>query len=97
MIFKVAKEAQQEERKLWSDHEEESTKKMAEAGAIVNEVPQQERVPGADKPVWAKYGAHHADLIRRLQDVSDRCTRSREAGRPLEARVGSFPIVSFGS
>jgi len=38
LILKVAKEAQQEERKLWYDREKESIKKMAEAGAVMNEV-----------------------------------------------------------
>ena len=46
LILKVAKEAQQEERKLWYDREKESLKKMAEAGAIVNDVADKKDVPG---------------------------------------------------
>ncbi|HET9415514.1 MAG TPA: TRAP transporter substrate-binding protein [Pseudolabrys sp.] len=69
LILKFAKEAQQEERKLWYDREKESLKKMAEAGAIVNEVADKKAFQAAVKPVWDKYGAQHADLIKRIQDV----------------------------
>jgi tripartite ATP-independent transporter DctP family solute receptor len=69
LILKVAKEAQQEERKLWYAREKESIKKMAEAGAIVNEVADKKPFQAAVKPVWDKYGAQHTDLIKRIQDV----------------------------
>ena len=69
LILKFAKEAQQEERKLWYDREKESLKKMAEAGAIVNEVADKKPFQTAVKPVWDKYGAQHGALIQRIQDV----------------------------
>jgi len=69
LILKVAKEAQQEERKLWYDREKESIKKMAEAGAIVNDVADKKEFQAAVKPVWDKYGAQHGALIQRIQDV----------------------------
>jgi tripartite ATP-independent transporter DctP family solute receptor len=69
LILKVAKEAQQEERKLWYDREKESLKKMADAGAVVNEVADKKPFQAAVKPVWDKYGAQYADLIQRIQDV----------------------------
>ena len=69
LILKVAREAQQEERKLWYDREKESLKKMAEAGAIVNDVPDKKPFQAAVKPVWDKYGAQHGALIQRIQDV----------------------------
>jgi tripartite ATP-independent transporter DctP family solute receptor len=69
LILKVAKEAQQEERKLWYDREKESLKKMADAGAVVNEVADKKPFQAAVKPVWDKYGAQYADLIKRIQDV----------------------------
>jgi tripartite ATP-independent transporter DctP family solute receptor len=69
LILKVAKEAQQEERKLWYDREKESLKKMVEAGAVVNDVGDKKAFQAAVKPVWDKYGAQHADLIKRIQDV----------------------------
>jgi tripartite ATP-independent transporter DctP family solute receptor len=69
LILKVAREAQQEERKLWYDREKESLKKMAEAGAIVNDVADKKEFQAAVKPVWDKYGAQHGALIQRIQDV----------------------------
>ena len=69
LILKVAKEAQQEERKLWYDREKESLKKMVEAGAVVNDVGDKKAFQAAVKPVWDKYGAQHTDLIKRIQDV----------------------------
>src|SRR6476646_654754 len=69
LIVKVAKEAQQEERKLWYDREKESIKKMAEAGAVMNEVADKKPFQAAVKPVWDKYGAQHTALIQRIQDV----------------------------
>jgi TRAP-type C4-dicarboxylate transport system substrate-binding protein len=67
--MKFAKEAQQEERKLWYDREKESLKKMIEAGAVVNEVGDKAAFQAAVKPVWDKYGAQHSALIKRIQDV----------------------------
>ena len=69
LILKVAKEAQQEERKLWYAREKESIKKMAEAGAVVNEVADKKPFQAAVKPVWDKYGGQHTALIQRIQDV----------------------------
>jgi len=69
LIMKFAKEAQQEERKLWYDREKVSLKKMIDAGAQVNEVKDKKAFQAAVKPVWDKYGAQHADLIKRIQDV----------------------------
>src|SRR4029453_3223161 len=69
LILKVAKEAQQEERKLWYDREKESLKKMADAGAVVNEVADKKPFQAAVKPVWDKYGGQQAALIQRIQDV----------------------------
>jgi tripartite ATP-independent transporter DctP family solute receptor len=69
LISKVAKEAQQEERRLWYDREKESLKKMIEAGAQVNDVKDKAAFQAAVKPVWDKYGGQYADLIKRIQDV----------------------------
>jgi tripartite ATP-independent transporter DctP family solute receptor len=69
LISKLAKEAQQEERKLWYDREKESLQKMVAAGAVVNEVKDKAPFQAAVKPVWDKYGAQHSALIKRIQDV----------------------------
>ena len=67
--MKLAKEAQQEQRKLWYEMEEKSIKQMKEAGVEINEVADRKPFQAAVKPVWDKYGAQHAALIQRIQDV----------------------------
>ena len=42
---------------------------MKEAGAEINEVADRKPFQAAVKPVWDKYGAQHAALIQRIQDV----------------------------
>ena len=69
LILKVAKEAQQEERKLWYDREKESLKKMVESGAIVNDVADKKPFQAAVKPVWDKYGPKYAEMVKRIQAV----------------------------
>ncbi len=69
LIMKLGKEAQQEQRKLWYEREQESLNKMKEAGAEVNEVVDRKPFQAAVKPVWDKYGAQQAALIQRIQDI----------------------------
>ena len=69
LVTKFAKEAQQEQRKLWYERENESLKKMQAEGAQVNDVADRKPFQAAVKPVWDKYGAQHAALIQRVQDV----------------------------
>ena len=69
LITKLSKEAQQEQRKLWYAREEESLKKMKEAGAVINEVADRKPFQDAVKPVWDKYGAQHKALIDRIEAV----------------------------
>jgi tripartite ATP-independent transporter DctP family solute receptor len=69
LIMKVAKEAQQEERGLWYAREKESIKQIKEAGAEIIEIKDKAPFQAAVKPVWDKYGAAHAALIKRIQDV----------------------------
>jgi tripartite ATP-independent transporter DctP family solute receptor len=69
LIMKVAKEAQQEERGLWYAREKEAIKDMKAAGAEIIEIKDKAPFQAAVKPVWDKYGAAHAALIKRIQDV----------------------------
>jgi tripartite ATP-independent transporter DctP family solute receptor len=69
LITKLAKEAQQEERKLWYDMEKKSIQQIKEAGVDIIEIPDKKPFQDAVKPVWDKYGAQHAALIKRIQDV----------------------------
>jgi tripartite ATP-independent transporter DctP family solute receptor len=69
LILKSAKEAQLDQRKLWYEMEEKSMKHMRESGAEINKVENLQPFQAAVKPVWDKYGAQHAALIKRIQDV----------------------------
>ena len=69
LLSKFSREAQQEQRKLWYEREEESLKKVKEAGAQINDVADRKPFQAAVKPVWDKYGGQHAALIQRIQDV----------------------------
>jgi tripartite ATP-independent transporter DctP family solute receptor len=69
LILRSAKEAQLDQRKLWYEMEEKSMKHMREAGAEINKVENLQPFQDAVKPVWDKYGAQHAALIKRIQDV----------------------------
>ncbi len=69
LLRKAAKEAQLEERKLWYAMEETSIKQMKEAGAEIIPIADKKPFQDAVKPVWDKYGAEHAALIKRIQEV----------------------------
>src|SRR6187397_2595168 len=69
LIAKSAKEAQQEQRKLWYDMEQQSLAKMKAAGVEINDVADKKEFAGAVHEVWAKYGAQHTALIQRIRDV----------------------------
>jgi tripartite ATP-independent transporter DctP family solute receptor len=69
LVMKLAKEAQQDQRKLWYAMEDKSTAQFKELGVEVNDVGDKKQFQAAVKPVWDKYGAQHTALIQRIQDV----------------------------
>jgi tripartite ATP-independent transporter DctP family solute receptor len=69
LITKLSKEAQQEQRKLWYEMEEKSIKQIQDAGVEIIKILDKKPFQDAAKPVWDKYGAQHAALIQRIQDV----------------------------
>ena len=69
LIARFAKEAQQDQRKLWYAMEEKSTKQIEAAGIEIIKIEDKAPFQAAVKPVWDKYGAQHADLIKRIQDL----------------------------
>jgi tripartite ATP-independent transporter DctP family solute receptor len=69
LIAKLAKEAQQDERKLWYEMEDKSIKQIQEAGVEIIKIDDKKPFQAAVKPVWDKYAAQHADLIKRIQDT----------------------------
>jgi TRAP-type C4-dicarboxylate transport system substrate-binding protein len=71
LLAKLGKEAQQEERKLWNEREARSMEQIRQAGIeVINFTPDQKKqFQSAVKPVWDKYGAKYADLVKRIQAV----------------------------
>jgi tripartite ATP-independent transporter DctP family solute receptor len=70
LIVKLAKETQHEQRKLWYEMEKKSVDAIKEAGAEIIPINDKKPFQDAVKPVWDKYGAQHAALIQRIQDVN---------------------------
>jgi tripartite ATP-independent transporter DctP family solute receptor len=69
VIMKLAREAQQEQRRLWYEMEQKSIAQMKEAGVDIIPIGDRKPFQDAVKPVWDKYGGQHAALIKRIQDT----------------------------
>jgi tripartite ATP-independent transporter DctP family solute receptor len=71
-LMKLSKECQAEQRKLWDERTEVSMKKIKDAGINVVTLSAAEKKKFQDsvKPVWDKYGAKYADLVKRIQAVN---------------------------
>ncbi len=70
LVKKVSKEAQFEQRKLWDEREAVSMKKVKDSGIEVITFKDKKPFQDAVKPVWDKYGAKYADLVKRIQAVN---------------------------
>lgn len=70
LLRKLGREAQMEERALWITKEKEALDKMK--AAKIAEVTGMDKAPfqAAVKPVWDKYGAKYASLIKQISAVS---------------------------
>jgi tripartite ATP-independent transporter DctP family solute receptor len=69
LIKKVSREAQLEQRQLWYKMEDESVAKMKAMGIEIVTFKDKKPFQDAVKPVWDKYGAKYADLVKRIQAV----------------------------
>jgi len=71
LLVKFAKEAQQEERKLWEAYERQAMDKAKAAGVQIIEVSGAEKKAFQDavKPVWDKYGPKYAATVKRIQET----------------------------
>jgi TRAP-type C4-dicarboxylate transport system substrate-binding protein len=71
LVVKFAKEAQQEERKLWDVYQQKAMDKAQAAGIVITQVSATDKKAFQDavKPVWDKYGPKYADMIKRIQAV----------------------------
>ena len=69
LVAKTGREAQLEQRGLWYKAEDESLAKMKAAGIEIVKFADKKAFQDAVKPVWDKYGAKYAALVKRIQDV----------------------------
>ncbi|HET7191155.1 MAG TPA: TRAP transporter substrate-binding protein [Pseudolabrys sp.] len=71
LLLKFAKEAQQEERKLWAAYEQQAMDKAKAAGIQIIQVSDADKKAFQDavKPVWDKYGAKYAATVKRIQET----------------------------
>jgi tripartite ATP-independent transporter DctP family solute receptor len=70
LIITLAREMQLDERQLWKKVEQDAMAKMKAAGIEIDAVSDKAPFQAAVKPVWDKYGAKYADLIKRIQAVN---------------------------
>ena len=69
LIIKFGREAQLEERALWTKYEQEALDKAKSAGIQVIEIADKTPFQDAVKPVWDKYGPKYAEMIKRIGAV----------------------------
>jgi TRAP-type C4-dicarboxylate transport system substrate-binding protein len=67
LIMKAAKEAQQEERKLWYEMEATAVQQLQAAGVEIIRIEDRKPFEAAAAPVREKYGKQHAELIKRIE------------------------------
>jgi tripartite ATP-independent transporter DctP family solute receptor len=70
-LLKFGREAQMEERKLWTEYEKQAMDKARAAGIQIVEVSDADKkaFQEAVKPVWDKYGPKYAETVKRIQAV----------------------------
>src|SRR5260221_675053 len=69
LIKKFAREAQLEERELWTKYEQQAMDKAQAAGCEIVEIADKAPFQNAVKPVWDKYGPKYQDIIKRIQAI----------------------------
>ncbi len=69
LVTKFGREAQKEQRALWYKAEDEALAKIKAAGIEIVKFADKKPFQDAVKPVWDKYGAKYAALVKRIQDV----------------------------
>jgi len=69
LLIKFGREAQQEQRVLWTKYERDALDKAKAAGIQIIELSDKKPFENAVKPVWDKYGPKYAAMIKRIQAV----------------------------
>jgi tripartite ATP-independent transporter DctP family solute receptor len=70
LIKKLSREAQLDERELWQAKEADAMQRMKAAGIEIIPIADKKPFQDAVKPVWDKYGAKYAGLIKEIQAVN---------------------------
>ena len=70
LIKKLSKEAQAEQRVLWYEAENAAIEKMKAAGTEIITDIDKKPFQDAVKPVWDKYGAKYAAMVKRIEAVN---------------------------
>jgi tripartite ATP-independent transporter DctP family solute receptor len=70
LITKLSHEAQADERQLWKKKEAEAMEKMKGAGIKIVTISDKTPFQRAVKPLWDKYGAQYAALIKQIEAVN---------------------------
>jgi tripartite ATP-independent transporter DctP family solute receptor len=70
LLKKLGREAQLDERELWKKVEADAMTRMKAAGIEIIPIADKKPFQDAVKPVWDKYGAKYADLIKQIQAVN---------------------------
>ena len=69
LIMKFGREAQLEERALWTKYENDAMEKAKAAGIQITQINDKAPFQDAVKPVWDKYGPKYAEIIKRIEAV----------------------------
>jgi tripartite ATP-independent transporter DctP family solute receptor len=70
LVTKLGHEAQLDERRLWKEKEKDAFARMEKAGITIVHIADKTPFQKAVKPVWDKYGAKYAALIKDIQAVN---------------------------
>jgi len=69
LLMKLGREAQMEERVLWTKYEQDAMAKARGAGVEIIELADKKPFQDAVKPVWDKYAPKYQEMIKRIQAV----------------------------
>ncbi len=72
LLVKSSRDVQMDNRRLWNEYEKAAMDKARAAGVQIIDVTEADKKAFQDavKPVWDKYGAQFAELIKRIQAVT---------------------------
>jgi tripartite ATP-independent transporter DctP family solute receptor len=70
LIKRFSREAQADSRVLWDKKEADAYDRMKTAGIELDHIADKKPFQDAVKPVWDKYGAKYADMVKRISAVT---------------------------